>query len=196
MQGLPVRAPGARAIRVRLRVLKLQLLGWQRGAFLRASGMDTWSSPDQRSTMGVQPALGSESVSPAPGLPGGERVGSWLCPGAVPWAGGESNHSLASPGAARVVGRKGRQMPRPLCPEQPSDTSALGGAGRTRTQGSPRQQRPGGSALRALGSPRPGGDGEPDGRSEHLCFCLPCPSVRSNLKMGKLVSKMLPKKHH
>ena len=113
---LPARAPGARGILVSLRVLKLHLLGWQRGTSLRASRRDTRSSPDQRSTMEVQPSLGSESVSPAPGLPGRERVGSWLCPGAVPWVEeGASNHSLASPGAARVVG-SGIEPPLLPCP--------------------------------------------------------------------------------
>ena len=87
-------------------------------------------------------------------------------------------------------------MPRPLCPGQPSDALALGGAGFPAPREAPGNKCPRGSALRAPGSPRPGGDGEPDGRSEHLCFCLPCPLVPSNLKMGKLVSKMLSKKHH
>ena len=87
-------------------------------------------------------------------------------------------------------------MPRPLCPGQPSDALALGGAGFPAPREAPGNKCPRGSALRAPGSPRPGGDGELDGRSEHLCFCLPCPLVPSNPKMGKLVSKMLSKKHH
>ena len=171
--GGPAVAPGAREIRVSLRVLKMHLLSCQRGTSLRASRRDTRSSPDQRSTMEVQPSPGRESISPALGSPGRE---SGLL--AVPWVeGGASNHSLASSGAARVVGRERRQVPRPPLPQAAFGHLSPGRAGRPRTQkeGVFKQQHPEGSALRALGSPRPGGDREPEGRSERLWFCLPAP---------------------
>ena len=100
---------------------------------------------DQRSTTGVQPSPGSESISPAPGLPGRERVGSWLCPGAVPWVGGrgvqpqpgfswgskggreeeEADAKTTLPRAAlgRLSPGRGRED---LHPGKPQATSALG----------------------------------------------------------------------
>ena len=97
-----------------------------------------------------------------------------LCPG---WKGGRPTPAWLLLGQQGWWGGRGGRCQNPLCPRQPSDASALGGAGTpcTQKEGVFKQQHPQGSALRALGSPRPGGDGEPEGRSERLWFCLPAP---------------------